>query len=562
MFLAFCGRKGNPTLSAELVASYRVSLVGEGKSSSTVGVHLAAIKALTRAAVKAGLMPAETAAAVNDVKGAPRRGNRIGNWLTREQAQELLSLPDRESLKGKRDYAILALLLGCGLRRTELVSEVKIGAIAQRENRWVLVDITGKGNRVRSVAVPAWVKAAIDAWTTAAGITEGKIFRAVRKGGKVWGEVSRRCCTADRSALRPRDGSREIGAARHRRTCAKLCRKRGGDLEQIEFLLGMCDSDHRALSGCRAGLSRNFQPQCFPRVFQPLSFCACLSLVLTCAVYDYGGVKPLSWTFCQAALGLMALVYFLLTPRSELAPPLKKPFKWLLLAWPCYVIFQLLPLPLSLLRILSPSRAELLDVLYRVIPGSGFAPLSIVPAATFSHLLRISAYTLVFLLVREMSWRLRASPWILAVPLLILATFEGVLGVLQLLSTSGAAAHGTYYNRNHFAGFLEMILPFAILYSVTFVHQAGRFQDTVTVPASKRVGTIVMAGVMFLGILCSLSRMGFVSCVCSLLAMAGVALFRARFLHLEERVSGCLCNRYNVSGLIVFSPGIIDHPLF
>jgi hypothetical protein len=101
---------------------------------------------------------------------------RIGNWLTREQAQELLSLPDRESLKGKRDYAILALLLGCGLRRTELVSEVKVGAIA------------GKGNRVRSVAVPAWVKAAIDAWTTAAGVTKGKIFRAVRKGGKVWGQ--------------------------------------------------------------------------------------------------------------------------------------------------------------------------------------------------------------------------------------------------------------------------------------------------------------------------------------------------------------------------------------
>jgi integrase len=239
MFLGFCGREGNPTLSAELVASYRVSLVGEGKSSSTVGVHLAAIKALTRAAVKAGLMPAEVASSINDVKGAPRRGNRIGNWLTREQAQELLSLPDRESLKGKRDFAILALLLGCGLRRTELLSEVRIGAIAQRENRWVLVDITGKGNRVRSVAVPAWVKAAIDAWTTAAGITEGKIFRAVRKGGKMWGQdltpgavlqiVQHYARAMGLEKLAPHD---------MRRTCAKLCRKRGGDLEQIKFLLG------------------------------------------------------------------------------------------------------------------------------------------------------------------------------------------------------------------------------------------------------------------------------------------------------------------------------------
>jgi hypothetical protein len=79
-------------LSAELVARYRLSRVGEGKSSSTVGVHLAALKALTRATVMAELMPAETAASINDVKGAPRRGNRIGTWLTREQPQELLSL--------------------------------------------------------------------------------------------------------------------------------------------------------------------------------------------------------------------------------------------------------------------------------------------------------------------------------------------------------------------------------------------------------------------------------------------------------------------------------------
>jgi site-specific recombinase XerC len=109
----------------------------------------------------------------------------------RELAQELSSLPDQESLKGNREGAILALLLGCGLRRTELLSEVKVGAIGQRENRWVLVDISGKGKRVRSVAVPASVKATIDACPIAAGITEGKIFRTVRKGGKVWARISR-----------------------------------------------------------------------------------------------------------------------------------------------------------------------------------------------------------------------------------------------------------------------------------------------------------------------------------------------------------------------------------
>jgi integrase len=151
------------------------------------------------------------------LKGAPRRGNRIGNWLTREQAQGLLSLPDRESLKGIRDSAILALLLCCGLRRLELVPEVMVGAIAQRENRWVLVDITGKGNRIRTVAVPAWVKAAIDEWTTAAGITEGKIFRAVRKGGKVWGEDVTTGAVLQIVQHYARDGSRKAGAPM---TCA------------------------------------------------------------------------------------------------------------------------------------------------------------------------------------------------------------------------------------------------------------------------------------------------------------------------------------------------------
>jgi hypothetical protein len=57
-----------------------------------------------------------------------------------------------------------------------------------RENRWVIADLRGKGGRVRTVAVPVWVKQAIKAWTTAAGIEEGKLLRPVLKSGKVVGE--------------------------------------------------------------------------------------------------------------------------------------------------------------------------------------------------------------------------------------------------------------------------------------------------------------------------------------------------------------------------------------
>ena len=91
------------------------------------------------------------------------KGTRLGNWLTRDQAKELLTVPDRSKIKGKRDYVILALLLGCALRRQELAS-LDVNRIQMREGRWVLPDLRGKGGRVRTVAIPIWVKHGIDAW--------------------------------------------------------------------------------------------------------------------------------------------------------------------------------------------------------------------------------------------------------------------------------------------------------------------------------------------------------------------------------------------------------------
>jgi site-specific recombinase XerD len=81
------------------------------------------------------------------VKGAKRLGVRAGNWLGREQAEQLLALPDRSTLAGKRDRVVLALLLGGGLRREELAT-LTIAHVQQRENRWCLVDLEGKGKRL------------------------------------------------------------------------------------------------------------------------------------------------------------------------------------------------------------------------------------------------------------------------------------------------------------------------------------------------------------------------------------------------------------------------------
>jgi integrase len=172
------------------------------------------------------------------VPNIPEKGTRLGNWLTREQAKELLAVPDRSTTKGKRDYAILALLVGCALRRQEL-ADLDIEKVQMREGRWVIVDLHGKGGRVRTVTIPIWVKHAIDAWRTVAAIDKGRLLRSVSKSGKpnrdrlsdwaVWSIV-------EQSAKQI--GIEHSGAHDLRPTCAKLCRKGGGDLEQIKFLLG------------------------------------------------------------------------------------------------------------------------------------------------------------------------------------------------------------------------------------------------------------------------------------------------------------------------------------
>jgi integrase len=98
----------------------------------------------------------------------------------------LLLAPDENTRKGKRDGALLGLLVGCGLWRSELVSLV-VGKIQMRDDRWVIPDLVGKRKKLRLVPVPGWVKDRLDLWTQAAKITEGKIFRAVRKNDKVSG---------------------------------------------------------------------------------------------------------------------------------------------------------------------------------------------------------------------------------------------------------------------------------------------------------------------------------------------------------------------------------------
>ena len=123
---------------------------------------MSAIRKLASEAADNGLLAPELAAGISRVKSAKMQGIRTGAWLSQRQAQALLSAPDIATLRGLRDRAILAVLLGCGLRRSE-VAALTFTHLQLRDGRWCMVDLVGKHGR--------WVKVAIDAWTTPAGVT-------------------------------------------------------------------------------------------------------------------------------------------------------------------------------------------------------------------------------------------------------------------------------------------------------------------------------------------------------------------------------------------------------
>jgi integrase/recombinase XerD len=245
----------SPAFTKALVQEYRAYLEGrilspvpagltrageaQKLSASTINLRIATIKKLAIEMADNGLLDHNAAAAIGRAKGVPKRGEKTGNWLVRREANELLRAPDAQTLKGLRDRAILAVLLSCGLRRAELL-RLKVTDLTQREGRWVFADLIGKGNRTRTVTVPANVKVAIDRWTAAANIMAGYLFRPVNKADV----VSASAIKDEKVIWRLVMGyARDIGLDRlapHdlRRTCAKLCRKNGGELEQIAFLLG------------------------------------------------------------------------------------------------------------------------------------------------------------------------------------------------------------------------------------------------------------------------------------------------------------------------------------
>jgi len=221
-----------------VVLRYRIYLEQKQYAPTTINLRLAAVRRVAFEAADSGLLSPELAAGIRRVKGVRRIGVQVGNWLTAEQGKRLLAGVERGSLRGKRNYAMLAMLIGCGLRRGELLV-LRVECVQLREDHWVIADLLGKAGHIRMVPVPSWVKNAIDEWKEASGITEGALFRAIHRTGRVWGTgMTPKVLWEIVRAAASQAGIEKLAPHDLRRTCARLCRLAGGELDQIQFLLG------------------------------------------------------------------------------------------------------------------------------------------------------------------------------------------------------------------------------------------------------------------------------------------------------------------------------------
>ena len=148
-FFAWYGQEPRAGFTKATVSAWRVALEARGLGAVSINVRITAVRKLAVEAADNGLLAPELANGITRVKGVASKGVRLGNWLSLKQAQTLLNAPDITTTKGLRDRAIIAVLLGCGLRRSE-VSALTVKHVQQRDGRWCIVDLVGKHGPVTS----------------------------------------------------------------------------------------------------------------------------------------------------------------------------------------------------------------------------------------------------------------------------------------------------------------------------------------------------------------------------------------------------------------------------
>ena len=263
----------------------------------------------------------------------------------------------------------------------------------------------------------------------------------------------------------------------------------------------------------RTSLSRFSRVACF----------ILLTSAVAWAALNQGGRLSLGWNESLLIIGAGAVFYLLAVSPADRPPLLRQVLGWVVLLPPAYVGFQLLPLPLPLLKVLSPARAQLAFSLMPIGRTPAFASLSIDPATTAVFLLRTLAYSLTALLVYEISWYgWRRRSWAAVIPLIAVAALEACLGILQF--ADGGDVAGTYRSKDHFAGALEMVLPLAVAYAISRLKESDGEENLPISRALKACAAFAFAAAMLVGLIYSLSKMAFAAGLGGLFAMGALAV--------------------------------------
>jgi integrase len=208
---------------------------------ATCNIALAAIKKLAVEAYFNRIIDNYAFEGVRSVRSVKPEKRRLANWLTLQQVNQLLALPDT-SLKGHRDRLMLAIMIGCGLRRDEVCS-LTPGSVTLREDRWVLI-VKGKGQKLRYTAIPKGVKQLIDVWIESVkGRSPDKIqylLCACYQGGYLRPDKRLHVQTMFDVVRYYGDvmGIDKLSPHDLRRTHARLARDKGMELDQIQAGLG------------------------------------------------------------------------------------------------------------------------------------------------------------------------------------------------------------------------------------------------------------------------------------------------------------------------------------
>lgn len=222
----------NVALNRASVMAHVEYLRTTGVTDKSINQRLAAIRKLAKEAAYNDLIDSNTAHAIQDIENIKIKGKKLGNWLTKIEVENALSMPDTNTLKGLRDRAILAVLFGAGLRREELCN-LTLQQLQQRDGRWIIANIEGKHGKTRSVPIAAWIKAVIDKWLEQYD-TNDYIFPSMRKGN----HLSDVQMTTDAIYKLVKEYLPNIAPHDLRRTFGVLAYKGGADLKQIQLTYG------------------------------------------------------------------------------------------------------------------------------------------------------------------------------------------------------------------------------------------------------------------------------------------------------------------------------------